>query len=230
MAEVKQTYYGGVIDLRDANDPRSRIVNLTPAGTRVLEVGCGSGTIIAYLAREKGCRALAVEPDPLMAAEARKQGVKVVAGRVENEAVRQELQAKGPFDVIILADVLEHLVDPWSTLRQLASLLAPEGIVLASVPNVAHWTLRWQLLRGRWDYTGGFLMDQTHLRWFTKETLRDLFHESGYRIEELQVRWAPLPGDRLWRRLLPGRNNLYAALAGRWPALFGYQFVIRARR
>ncbi|MGE5140466.1 MAG: class I SAM-dependent methyltransferase, partial [Rudaea sp.] len=175
MARLANPHYGGSIDLSDTNDPRTRIVNLVPPSSHALEIGCGSGTIIGYLAKEKGCRALAVEPDLAMAAAARALDVEVLQGTIESASVQAQLALYSPFDVIIFADVLEHLRDPWSTLALVRPWLATGGAVLASVPNVAHWSLRLSLLLGRWEYTDGYLMDRTHLRWFTRRTLRALF-------------------------------------------------------
>lgn len=228
MAELTAPHYGGVIDLNDGNDPRTRIVNLVRAESRVLEIGCGSGTIIGHLARAKQCRALAVEPDARMADEARTQDIEVIQGSIEDRTVRELLAARAPFDAIIFADVLEHLRDPWTILRAARPWLAENGVVLASVPNVAHWSIRLALLAGRWNYTDGYLMDRTHLRWFTQKTLRQLFIETGYRVTDWQVRWAALPGDRVWRRVIPFRTRFYSTLAIRLPGLFGYQFVVRA--
>ena len=223
---VSVPHYGGSVNPADANDPRTRIVNMIPAGSRVLEIGCGSGTISGYLAQVEGCRILAVEPDAIMADEARRLGIAVVQASIEDPAAQADLASRGPFDAIIF--VLEHLRDPWAVLRAVRPWLAPNGAVLASVPNVAHWTIRLSLLWGRWDYTDGYLMDRTHLRWFTRETLRRLFVETGFQVIEIQTRWTAFPGDTIWRRLIPGRERLYAALAQRWPGLFGYQFVVRA--
>jgi hypothetical protein len=71
-------------------------------------------------------------------------------------------------------------VDPWQVLREMRGLLAPGGHVLLSVPNIAHWTARLNLLFGRFDYTDGYLMDRTHLRWFTWRTARAMAQASGY--------------------------------------------------
>ena len=223
-------HYGGVIDPGDSNDPRTRIVNWVPPRNYVLEIGCGSGTIIGYLARVKACRALAVEADPVMAAEARALGVEVLQGNVASETVQAALATRGPFDVIVFADVLEHLRDPGQVLKVVREWLTPSGCVLVSLPNVAHWSVRFRLLLGRFDYTDGFLMDRTHLRFFTRASARKMFEQCGYTVEEEKVRWAPFPGDRLWRRGPPFRNALNAFLARAMPGLHGYQFLFKLRR
>lgn len=228
MVTLTKPHYGGRIDIRDANDPRTRIVNLIPEGSQVLEVGCGSGSIASYLLHTKKCLVIAIEPDPVMAAEAHSSGVEVFQGQIEDPDIQQKIAGRAPFDVVIFADVLEHLRDPWTVLKQVHLWISENGRLLASIPNVAHWSIRLSLLFGKWEYTEGYLMDRTHLRWFTRRSLLQLFEESGYQVTEFQVRWAPFPGDRLWRRLIPGRARLYAFLANRWPGFFGYQFIVGA--
>lgn len=155
---------------------------------------------------------------------------RMICGNIENEAIQQAAAVDAPYDYVIFADVLEHLVDPWQVLRVIGELLAPEGRVFVSLPNVAHWTIRFRLLFGRFDYTDGFLMDRTHLRFFTLASVRQMFANCGYIIEEKWVRWAPFPGDRVWRRFPPLRYALNMTLARLAPGLYGYQFVFKLRR
>ena len=227
MDVLDNLHYGGTIDMSDINDPRTRIVNLVTPGSRVLEVGCGSGTIIGHLRRQMQCQTLAVELNAIMAAETRALGVEVIQAPIDEPQAQRTLLERRPYDAIIFADVLEHLPDPWTILAIARAWLSDGGRVIASVPNVAHWRIRLALLRGHWDYTDGYLMDRTHLRWFTQRTLRQLFTDSGYRILDFQVRWAAFPADRIWW-LIPGRTRLYAGLANHWPGLFGYQFIVSA--
>jgi hypothetical protein len=127
-----------------------------------------------------------------------------------------------------MADVVEHLRHPASVLAAARAWLKPDGRVLASVPNVAYWRVRLMLLAGRWQYTDGYIMDRSHITWFTRASVVRLFQDAGYVVTEIQDRWAPLPGERIWRRLFPARHRLYAWLVSRWPGLLAYQFVIRA--
>src|SRR5262249_20610039 len=89
------------------------------------------------------------------------------------------------FDCIILGDVLEHMVDPWMTLRRIATLVSNSGTVIASIPNVQHWRVIFDLMRGRWDYREFGIMDITHLRFFTKRTIHRLFTTNGLAVTQI---------------------------------------------
>lgn len=94
------------------------------------------------------------------------------------------------FDCILFADVLEHLADPGAVLRRSRQLLAPGGYVVASIPNVAHYSAVLALLRQDWPQEDGGLFDRTHLRFFTRATIRTLFSEAGFRITRLRRKHA----------------------------------------
>lgn len=83
---------------------------------------------------------------------------------------------------MILADVLEHLADPWETLRQVRRVLAPGGTVVASIPNVRHWQVVRDLLEGRWEYAEAGILDRTHRWFFTRRSLARLFEETGFTV------------------------------------------------
>ena len=86
------------------------------------------------------------------------------------------------FDLVVLADVLEHLPDPWDALATCRQMLAPGGTVLLSVPNVSHYTVAWPLLLGRWQYVDSGLLDRTHLRFFTPSSLADALSQAGLEV------------------------------------------------
>ena len=91
------------------------------------------------------------------------------------------------FDLVVLADVLEHLPDPAAGLQRATSFCRPGGAVLVSVPNVAHWQARLQLLRGRWPQHDSGTFDASHLRWFTRDSLGALLRDGGLRDVELHA-------------------------------------------
>ncbi|GAB3247296.1 hypothetical protein GCM10027425_03010 [Alteromonas gracilis] len=115
------------------------------------------------------------------------------------------------FDLISYNDVLEHLIDPWSVLESTREYLAPGGRVLAAIPNIAWAPATVALLRGRWDYTEDGILDRTHVRFFTRATMVEMFESAGYRVLAceganglFQTRWAqdPFPPRRALKRLL----------------------------
>jgi SAM-dependent methyltransferase len=143
------------------------------------------------------------------------------------------MDALGQFDVVLFVDVIEHMTHPGPVLQFARGLLAPGGKVLVSVPNVAHWTIRMGLARGRFDYRATGLMDATHVRWFTKTSLERLLVAAGY--QQIGFDWTcgtflgaygrlPLLLTRTWRM----RRRFVARLVSRWPTLFGFQHIVTA--
>jgi SAM-dependent methyltransferase len=203
---------------------------LMPSGVRVLDVGCGTGSVTLIANRGKGNAVVSIEPDPQRAEIARSRGIETYCGYLAPAFFAEH----GNFDVIVFADVLEHLAEPAAMLDLALEGLRPEGSILISVPNAVHWTMRWQLLRGRFDYRESGIRDATHLRWFTRHTLEQLLASRGLQAED----WRYSAGTTLWDyaqgwwgRLRPHRRNrlIYAGLK-RWPLLFACQHLVKARR
>ena len=145
---------------------------------RLLEIGCGNGDTAAYaLATGKCGWCAGVELCPEPAEEARTKMNEVVVGDVEVTDLPFEQKV---FDALILSEVVEHLRDPWETLRRLHPFLKRGAWVLAGSPNVAHHSVLRMLLRGGWDLEPSGIMDRTHLRWFTPSTYAKLFEDCGF--------------------------------------------------
>jgi SAM-dependent methyltransferase len=143
---------------------------------RVLEIGCGAGATMKWLRTQLTVQyAVGIEVVPEMARRAASVFDVVLSDNVET----MELPS-GTFDVIIALDVLEHLVDPWSAVKRLHRILNPGGVIIASIPNIGHYSVSIPLvLRGTWNYAGEGLLDQTHLRFFTRKTAVELLTCSG---------------------------------------------------
>jgi 2-polyprenyl-3-methyl-5-hydroxy-6-metoxy-1,4-benzoquinol methylase len=147
---------------------------------RVLDVGCGEGRTGHSLRAAGAAWISGVEIDPAAAAAASAVYDEVRVGPAEGEL---ELFT-GPFDTIVLYDVLEHLVDPWELLRRLHEVAAPGAKVHVSIPNARHWTLLRDLaLRGTFGYTAAEHRDVTHLRWFTRRDLVQLLESTGWTVD-----------------------------------------------
>jgi SAM-dependent methyltransferase len=159
-----------------------------PVGSRtVLEVGCGAGAL--------GAAFKAIRPEVVyVGLEQVEEAANVAAGRLDHvlradaEDPHLALPELPPLDCLIYGDVLEHLKDPWATLRRHTALLHDEGVLLACVPNVQHWSVLANLLQGRWPVAEEGLFDRTHLRWFTRESLRELVADCGLQLQELAPR------------------------------------------
>ena len=194
-------------------------------GARVLDAGCGAG-IMARALGEKGCVVTGFEyvRDRALAAEA--HCARVIVGDLESGADRAQL--RGPFDVILFGDVLEHLRRPGEVLAAARPLLAPGGRVVTSVPNIGVWRGRWTLLRGRFPYADSGLFDRTHLRFFTRASAQTMALEAGYRIVSEGFAGDQLPFPLVLRRFVPAKRTakLRARLASAWPELFALQFVL----
>lgn len=152
--------------------PNPDLLSRIPLAARiVLDVGCRRGALgRAYRRLNPRVRLLGIEKDIGAAEEAARHLDDVVAADVEEETLPFEVGAG--LDCIVYGDVLEHLRDPWAVLAAHKRALAPDGTMLICVPNVEHWSFALRLLRGDWEYEPSGLLDATHLRWFTLETMR----------------------------------------------------------
>lgn len=193
-----------------------------PDGGSVLDVGCASGGLLAALGDRAG-RSEGIEVDPAAAARAEQFADAVHVGPIEDLDLPAET-----FDVVVLGDVLEHLVDPATVLARIRTLLVTGGCIVVSLPNVGHWTIRWELLRGRWEYRSTGILDDTHLRFFTWESGSQLLQASGYQIVDRKP-IVPSLSAHLDRRLPSIVDRVWSAVGWRRPGLFAFQQLIVAR-
>ncbi|HET7276635.1 MAG TPA: class I SAM-dependent methyltransferase [Dermatophilaceae bacterium] len=191
---------------------RPEVYPFLPAdAVRYLDVGCGSGgfgrTVIAH--NGPGARLVGIEPVPEAAARARLAGYERVLEGFFPDVLDSDPES---FDCIVFNDVLEHMVDPWSAVAASRRFLAPGGAVVASIPSIRYLPVLYRLLKGRWDYEDCGTLDRTHLRFFTKATMVEMFEEAGFLVERVQgvnndwdfprwrrlKRFAFLTGDFQW--------------------------------
>ncbi len=174
--------YEADVDLNNENSAHTQLILLTGKNKRVLEAGPATGCVTRVL-KERGCSVTGIEIDEQAAAVAEPFCTRMIVGDVE----KMDLSAtfgEERFDVVTFGDVLEHLVNPDRVLEDTRHILAPGGYVVASIPNVAHASLRLALLGGDFSYTDLGLLDRTHLRFYTRETLDELFRNAGYAISD----------------------------------------------
>jgi len=213
----------------DQDEVTGIFASLIAPGEHVLDVGCGTGSVSKILADTCHAAIVGVEPDPARAARAISRGLKVHVGYLTPELV----QLEGPFDVVLFADVLEHLPDPHAMLLAARGALRPGGSVVVSVPNVAHWSVRVDILRGRFIYKPSGIMDATHLRWFTANSLKSLVTSAGFEVTHYRAAAGTTLNDNLVRWpfcWFPDRmtSRFLRSASRHWPTLFGCQHVIKA--
>jgi SAM-dependent methyltransferase len=164
------------------------LINIIPPScSNILEIGCGSAPLalplkkrnpkLIYTGIEINAEALDKSPSLSFAT--------LVNENIENLNINNI--PNSPFDCIIFGDVLEHLVDPWSVLKSLSTLLLPNSFVAASIPNVAHCSIIASLLADQWNYTPNGLLDLTHLRFFTLNSITNLFSNASLSILEINA-------------------------------------------
>lgn len=192
---------------------------LPGAVDRVLDVGCGTGQTLAELKHRGLCNWIAgIEQDAWAAEQARSRLDLLVAGDIERAPIPIP---PASLDLILCMDVLEHLVDPWSTVRKLHELLKPHGLLVASLPNVRHARVVVPLVvRGSWTYTQAGLLDRTHLRFFTRATAIRLLESSGLCVDVVH-------GLGVERGSRSGIAN--ALTLGLFRPFLETQYVLRAR-
>jgi 2-polyprenyl-3-methyl-5-hydroxy-6-metoxy-1,4-benzoquinol methylase len=209
---------------------RPELLALIPETARkVLDVGCGAGRLGEAVKRRQGAEVVGIEMVQAAGQAARSRLDQVLVGNVEE----MELPfGSGSFDAVVCGDVLEHLREPERLLRQARGWLRPGGRLIASIPNVRHHTVVRSLLDGNWTYEPAGLLDRTHLRFFTRREIEDLFRDAGFTVS--QVAAVPGPGDEEWWR--GGRRDEVKAgrlhVAGLAPAeaeeFYVYQYLVTA--
>lgn len=178
---------------------------------RILDLGCCTGALGAALKRRQQTTVLGVELDGAYATDARTRLDRVVTSDVER-FLAGPVPPEAPFDCLIAADVLEHLVDPWLALSRAADLLQPEATAVISLPNVADYRVFWRVLRtGRWPREDVGVFDRTHLRWFTLADGLDLVQQAGLRPIAIDPRYWTAGWHLRWR-LVAAKTPLHRYL------------------
>ncbi|MBI4911446.1 MAG: class I SAM-dependent methyltransferase [Acidobacteria bacterium] len=202
------------------SDRSSLLPHLPATLTRLLDVGCSGGTFGAQVKRSRGIEVWGIEPFPDAAARAAEKLDKVLAGTAETCLPQVP---DGHFDCISFNDVLEHLPDPWGVLSLVRPKLSPGGVLFACIPNVLHHSVLGDLLfEGDWRYRAEGVLDQTHLRFFTRRSMVRMMEESGFQVISVEG----LVGAKVPRRL---RWLDRLAFAGGLRDMKFLQFVVLAR-
>jgi 2-polyprenyl-3-methyl-5-hydroxy-6-metoxy-1,4-benzoquinol methylase len=203
---------------------REGVERLLPRGVRtVLDVGCSVGALGASIKATTGAQVTGIEYSPAMAAEAEKVLDRVFTGDATAIIDGPALEGMA-FDAIIFGDVLEHLPDPWLVLRRAVRLLNPNGRIIASIPNIRHLSTIYHLVvLGYWPYRDRGIHDRTHLRFFTRRNVVELFRSANLEIESLDAKYRFVE-----RKHRINRYAKYFALPG-LRGFLAFQYLVTAR-
>ena len=187
-------------DPKDRNSSYTKIYNFIPEGAAVLDIGCSSGNFGGALIKYKNCTVDGVDYNPQDVKMARKilHSAKVVD--IEKDNLKRAVGNKR-YNVIVMADVLEHLLDPVGALKQVKKIISPNGFIAFSIPNMAHLSVRLKLLGGQYAHTDTGLLDKTHLHFYDVNEVERLFEEAGYAIEKYDSTIVNLPRSMVRERL-----------------------------
>ena len=237
MEPVWKTHLGTDVPFDPAyhENPRVEIASFInePPGV-VLDIGCGGGAM-GKLIKTKfpGTQVIGIELNPHAAACARQFLDVVICESVDTVDLKHHI-GELTVGTVLLLDVLEHIYDPWRSLLRIREWLAPGTRLLASVPNIRNLANLDQLASGRWEYRRDGVLDVTHIRFFTRESLRAMFEQTGYRVDALEPLLQPRLLDPVVTRRSPGRlHTANLSIAFRdfddLEDLYAMQYVVDAR-
>jgi 2-polyprenyl-3-methyl-5-hydroxy-6-metoxy-1,4-benzoquinol methylase len=215
------------VDPNAENNSHAFALSLVGYNKAVLEVGCSTGYLTKVMV-ERGCNVVGIELDPEAAEKAEEWAERVVVGNIDEGDVWNYVKDEA-FDVAVLGDVLEHLRDPLASLRQAVRKLKATGYVVTSLPNVAHGDVRIALLQGRFRYAETGLLDRTHMRFFTLETIRDLLKDAGLVVVDTKRVVMPLFHSELGVKRGDVSHKTLDELHAD-PEVETYQFVMKSIR
>lgn len=195
------------------------LVRLIHRESKVLDIGCGIGTIGEFLKNKTNCCVYGIDIDEKAVTIAKK---KIDYAQVVDIA-REEIPYKLNFDVIILADVIEHLSNPASLFPKIDKIINKSTTVIVSVPNVAYFKIRASLLFGNWNYKDSGILDRTHLRFFTYKTLSEFIKNIEYEIKDTYFTHG-LQTHSVYK--LNFVRFLSDKITSLFPTLFARQFVL----
>ncbi|HEV3267628.1 MAG TPA: class I SAM-dependent methyltransferase [Acidimicrobiales bacterium] len=222
-----QSHYHTTINPDDDNNSHALMLRMVGFNKRVLEAGCASGHV-SELLNAQGCTVVGVENDASVVEPAMQWLERVIVRDLDDDALWDELDGE-LFDAILFGDVLEHLKDPLAALTHSVNHLGPAGVVVISVPNIAHADVKIALMKGTFPYTQSGLLDQTHIYFFTKDSLIDLVRKAGLVVTEVTRVIVPVFGTEIGAsRDEVDDDVLEAVLKDRESET--YQFVVKAVR
>lgn len=195
----------------------------------VMDIGCGNGATSEWLKSKKSDTfiiGIEYNEDEASAAELKLDKVQVSDLNSEMPKIDQYL---GKVDLLLMLDILEHLQDPWSRLKSFRAVLSPQGIVIASIPNIRNMKVLIPLIfRGKWTYESAGILDRTHLRFFTRNSILELFENAGFAVDTIKATGPLRAGDI---KSISGAfvYTLNLLTFGLLQGFFAHQYIVSAR-
>ena len=205
----------------------ANVVRMVGQSKRVLEIGCGPGSITKVLAQQGGCQVTGLELDPEALEKVRPYCVQVMQADLNSSEWPSLLNGAERFDVVVAADVLEHLYDPWKTLQRMVPLISSNGYLVISLPHVGHAAVMSCLINGDFEYRDWGLLDRTHIRFFGLKNIKALFAQANLKI--IEARYVIKPPEETefvtsWSKLSSTVQD--ALMSGEYSEV--YQVVVMA--
>ena len=183
--------------------------SFVPRNSKILELGCATGFMSQYFRKVLGCQIIGVDIDS--------QSKPTIVGDLDKKSTWKQIKAKKPYDLVFASAVIEHLKEPEIILQSIKQVLKPQGDLIITTPNVAHWRTRWNLLLGKWNYTDYGILDRTHLKFFTYNTFQQLIKNAGFKIKAIKLDPA-------------GGIKYFNFIAKYFPNFYAHQVVIYAKK
>lgn len=222
--------YEFTLDTAEKNDSHMGLATRIKPNQRVLELGCSSGYLSKFLQEDLGCHVVGVDIDSHVLQQAAAYCKQTIVADLDSDDWLAEIKGQ-QFDVVLCADVLEHLKKPAAMLASLKPFLHTDSLLLTSVPNVAHASIRLELLQGHFDYESLGLLDDTHLHFYTRDGLISMLMQAGYVCCDINYSVLDLADEAIDQHL--SNAGLKSTEAARKllhePDAVAYQFIIEAR-
>jgi len=182
--KIRHTYEYS-IDL-DGDSAPAKVVRMVEKNKRVLEIGAGPGSITQHMQISGNCEIVALELDEEAIIKLSPFCKKVIKADLNNPDWTNLFKKEKKFDVVVIADVLEHISNPWATLQLIPEMLNDDGYIVVSLPHIGHSAVIACLLSGDFQYGDWGLLDRTHIRFFGLKNIQTLFNEANLNIEDAE--------------------------------------------
>jgi len=194
-----------------------KIINLIGQDKKVLDVGCSEGTLSKKMF-QNNCEVVGIELDTEAAQNAKNYCRELIIDDVESVNLKEVYE--NYFDIIVFADVLEHLKEPLDILNKFKKYLKDDGCIIISIPNISNWKIRLQLLFGRFEYQEYGILDNGHIRFFNEKSAKKIVDDAGFEIFKFDI----AVGD------VKKFSKVFHTIGMLWPNLLAFQFLIIAKK